>query len=59
MAVGGKTVREIAGNVTVVSASEYKKSSRVINKEMYDTFKVRYLKAKFNFTFLKINFKFS
>uniref|UniRef100_A0A6A7FRR5 G patch domain and KOW motifs-containing protein-like n=1 Tax=Hirondellea gigas TaxID=1518452 RepID=A0A6A7FRR5_9CRUS len=38
-AVGAAVLREVEANITVVSMEEYKKCSRVINKEMYDKFK--------------------
>ncbi|XP_064097173.1 G-patch domain and KOW motifs-containing protein-like isoform X1 [Macrobrachium nipponense] len=38
-AVGQDVIREVEPNVRVVSQKEYKDSSRVINKDMYDKFK--------------------
>ena len=40
-AMGQAVVREVEGNLRVATEKEYKESSRVINKEMYDKFKVR------------------
>ena len=39
-AVGQAVVREVEGNLRVATQKEYRESSRVINKEMYDKFKV-------------------
>lgn len=38
-AVGQAMVREVEGNLRVATQKEYRESSRVINKEMYDKFK--------------------
>ncbi|MPC62668.1 Protein mos-2 [Portunus trituberculatus] len=39
-AVGQAVLREVEGNLRVATQKEYRESSRVINKEMYDKFKV-------------------
>lgn len=41
-AVSQAILREVELNVRVVSQREFKDSSRVINKEMYDKYKVRF-----------------
>lgn len=38
-AVGQAVLREVQGNLRVATQKEYRESSRVINKEMYDKFK--------------------
>ncbi|XP_045125386.1 G-patch domain and KOW motifs-containing protein-like isoform X2 [Portunus trituberculatus] len=38
-AVGQAVLREVEGNLRVATQKEYRESSRVINKEMYDKFK--------------------
>lgn len=42
-AVSQAILREVELNVRVVSQKEFKDSSRVINKEMYDKYKVSFL----------------
>lgn len=39
-AVGQAILREVEANLRVASQKEYKESARVINKEMYDKYKV-------------------
>lgn len=39
-AVGQAVFREVEANLRAASQKEYKESARVINKEMYDKYKV-------------------
>lgn len=39
-AMGQGMLREVEANLRVATQKEYKESSRVINKEMYDQYKV-------------------
>ncbi|KAG0720426.1 G-patch domain and KOW motifs-containing protein [Chionoecetes opilio] len=45
-AMGQAVLREVEGNLRVATQKEYKESSRVINKEMYDKFKEAEIKKK-------------
>lgn len=47
-AVTQNIIREVELNVRVVTAKEFKDSSRVINKDMYDKFKVSFMCEIFN-----------